>query len=167
MWVPVAVWQPCELLYTCYLLTYLVAMDLCPSVRHKLVFYRNGWTNRASFWRVSLIPPSYTVLKRNPVISKNKGTSLWNFVLNSGLRGSWQDFNWHDASHGPSAIAELLVWQYRVPSVLWRCWLDGRKGIRPVKNWVVGCWRGYLSGARCRLAYGPADVTATHCLLLQ
>jgi len=40
-----------------------------------------------------------------------------------------------------------------VPSVLWRCWLGGRKGIRPVKNWVVGCWRGYLSGARCRFAY--------------
>ena len=29
-----------------------------------------------------------------------------------------------------------------VPSVLWRCWLGGRKGIRPVKNWAVGCWRG-------------------------
>jgi len=27
------------------------------------------------------------------------------------------------------------------------------------------CWCGYLSGARCRLAYGPADATATHCLL--
>ena len=54
-----------------------------------------------------------------------------------------------------------------IPSVLWRCWLGGRKGIRPVKNWVVGCWHGYLSGARCRLAYGPADATATHCLLLQ
>ena len=40
-----------------------------------------------------------------------------------------------------------------VPSVLWRCWLGGRKGIRPVKNWVVRCWCGYLSGARCRLAY--------------
>jgi len=53
------------------------------------------------------------------------------------------------------------------PSVLWRCWLGVRKGIRPVKNWVVGCWRGYLSGARCRLAYGPADSTATPCLLLQ
>ena len=25
------------------------------------------------------------------------------------LRGSWQDFNWHDASRSPSAIAELLV----------------------------------------------------------
>ena len=24
----------------------------------------------------------------------------------------------------------------------------------------------WLSGARCRLAYGPADATATHCLLL-
>jgi len=25
----------------------------------------------------------------------------------------------------------------------------------------------YLSGASCRLAYGPADAIATHCLLLQ
>jgi len=24
------------------------------------------------------------------------------------------------------------------PSVLWHCWLGGRKGIRPVKNWVAG-----------------------------
>jgi len=30
------------------------------------------------------------------------------------------------------------------PSVLWRCWMGSRKGIRPVKNWVVGCWRGCL-----------------------
>ena len=30
-----------------------------------------------------------------------------------------------------------------------------------------GYWHGYLSGARCRLAYGPADATATYCLLLQ
>jgi len=35
-----------------------------------------------------------------------------------------------------------------------------------LKNWVVGCWCGYLSGATCRLASGPADATATHCLLL-
>ena len=55
----------------------------------------------------------------------------------------------------------------RLPSVLWRCWLGGRKGIRPVKNWAVGCWRGYLSGLRCTLAYSPDDATATHCLLLQ
>ena len=47
-----------------------------------------------------------------------------------------------------------MYWvSYCMPSVLWRCWLGGRKGIRPVKNWVVRCWRGYLSGARCRLAW--------------
>ena len=60
-----------------------------------------------------------------------------------------------------------LIYNVFFPSVLWRCWLGSRKGIRPIKNWVVGCWHGYLSGARCRLAYCPADTTATHCLLLQ
>jgi len=29
-----------------------------------------------------------------------------------------------------------------------------------------GYWHGYLSGARCRLAYGPANATAIDCLLL-
>jgi len=53
------------------------------------------------------------------------------------------------------------------PLVPWCCWLGGRKGTQLVKNWVVGCWHGYLCRARCRFAYGPADVTATHCLLLQ
>ena len=67
----------------------------------------------------------------------------------------------------PCTELPLITYSCTMPSVLWRCWLGGRKGIWPVKNWVVGCWRGYLSGARCRLAYGPADATATHCLLLQ
>ena len=31
---------------------------------------------------------------------------------------------------------------------------------------MVGCWHGYLPVARCRDAYGPADATATHRLLL-
>jgi len=30
-----------------------------------------------------------------------------------------------------------------------------------------GCWSGYMFGSRCRFAYGPADATATHYLLLQ
>ena len=29
-----------------------------------------------------------------------------------------------------------------VPSVLWHRWLGDRKGIWPVKNWAVECWRG-------------------------
>ena len=41
-----------------------------------------------------------------------------------------------------------------VPSVLWRCWLGDRKGIRPVKNWVVGCWHGCLRwGAGLHIAH--------------
>ena len=58
----------------------------------------------------------------------------------------------------------MLLVYLTEPSVLWCCWLGSRKGIRHVKNWVVGYWHGYLFGARCRLAYGPADATATHCL---
>jgi len=41
--------------------------------------------------------------------------------------------------------------------------LVGRQEEHPAcKNWVMRCWCGYLSGARCRLfAYGPADATAS------
>jgi len=28
-------------------------------------------------------------------------------------------------------------------------------------------WHGYQSAARCKFAYGPADATATHFLLIQ
>jgi len=49
-----------------------------------------------------------------------------------------------------------------LPSVLWHCWLGVRKSIRPVKNWGMRCWHGYVSGARCKwFANGPADATAT------
>ena len=48
-----------------------------------------------------------------------------------------------------------------LPSVLWHCWL-GVGHSMPVKNWVMKCLHGYLSGARCkRFAYGPADATVT------
>jgi len=43
-------------------------------------------------------------------------------------------------------------------------WQEGHPAC---KKRVVGCWHGYVSGARCRLAYSPADATAIHCLLLQ
>jgi len=43
----------------------------------------------------------------------------------------------------------LLIEQIEL-SVLWCCWLGSKKGIRPVKTWVVRCWHGYLSGSRCK-----------------
>ena len=70
---------------------------------------------------------------------------------------------WYQLTHVDSSKMLACLSVLILPSVLWCCWLGGRKGIRPVKIWVVGCWCGCLSGARCRLAYGPADATATHC----
>ena len=67
----------------------VLAMGLCLSVR--LSVTSRSSTKMAE--RIELVfgmwasfHPSYTVLKEKSVISKNKGTSLWNFVLNSGLR---------------------------------------------------------------------------------
>jgi len=45
-----------------------------------------------------------------------------------------------------SALTLLVGWQEEHPAC---------------KNWVVRCWCGYLSGTRCRLAYGPADATVS------
>ena len=43
--------------------------------------------------------------------------------------------------------------------------LDGHQEEHPAcKNRVVECWHGYLSGARCRFAHGPADATTTQSL---
>ena len=52
---------------------------------------------------------------------------------------------------------------FPLPSVLWYCWLGIRKSIWPVKIWVMRCWHGYLSGARCKwFAY---DLAHTTCLI--
>jgi len=46
----------------------VIAMGLCLSVRlsvrHKSVFYRNGWTNRVGFWHVSFLPSVLHCIKR-------------------------------------------------------------------------------------------------------
>ena len=40
---------------------------------------------------------------------------------------------------------------------------EGHPACKKLSGGVLAC----LSGKRCSLAYGPADATATHCLLLQ
>jgi len=50
-----------------------------------------------------------------------------------------------------------------MPSVLWHCSLGVDKSIQPVKtsDRMMRCWRGYLSGVRCKwFACGPADAIA-------
>ena len=70
----------------------------------------------------------------------------------------------HPGSPGKRAVKRVCIqatgWQNKVPSVLYGCWL-----LEGYTDWVVGCWHSYLSEARCRLAYGPADATTTHDLV--
>jgi len=56
---------------------------------------------------------------------------LNNLLSNVHVREAWA---------GCSQISILLF------SVLWHGWLDVRKSIWPIKNWVMKCWRGYLPG---------------------
>jgi len=98
----------------------VLAMALCPSV---------SVTSRCSIEtaeRIELVlacelpstfHPSYTVLKGNSVISKNKGTSLWNFVLNSELRRKFR--------HGISIVETCYQLSSR------------KKDAQSVINWAV------------------------------
>jgi len=71
------------------------------------------------------------------------------------IRSVWI-FRWHMILIHVSPLTQKTICNFKLvvshtiwPSVIWRCWLGIRKGIRPVKNWVV------------------PGATATHCLLLQ
>ena len=69
-----------------------------------------------------------------------------------------------------NSVVNILYWLIMFCSVAFSAFMllvGQQEGIGPVKNWVLWCWRGFPSAMRCRLAYGPADATATHCLLLQ
>ena len=56
----------------------------------------NGWVHMFTTHR-----PTLTLQLHNFDLFRTCRTAL--------LCGNWQYFNWHDASRGPSAIAELLV----------------------------------------------------------
>ena len=95
-----------------------------------------------------------------------KPSAMWLLTVNK--------FKWFEAQLWVASCSTLyqltnqFIYSYfclsHLPSVLWCCWLGGRRDIRLVKNWVVGYWHGYLSGTRCRLAYDPADAAAMHSL---
>jgi len=156
-----------------------VSGESCISVTTVSLSETVTWNSNVEHQRAHVWQTADNILAVNNC-PQNDDTKLDRYA-SAMLHGKGYD-RWFDksltlvvCSNGKVSLSALLcraVWfpsciAVQQPSVLWRCWLGGRKGIRPVKNWVVGCWRGYLSGARCRLAYGPADATATHCLLLQ
>jgi len=63
-------------------------------------------------------------------------------------------------------VSEFLV-DYFVAFSALTLLVERREGHSACKKTVVGWWCTYLSEARCRLAFGPVDAIATHCLLLQ
>jgi len=103
-------------------------------------------------------------------------TTLWNTELICLIKVTWFPWKkWMSLKTAGCYVAWLLEFQAsnitrygnpldlgQVPSVLWRCWLGGRKGIRPVKTecWgtgVVICLDHIIPGK----SYAPADATAT------
>ena len=69
--------------------------------------------------------------------------------------------------HIPTITLTGLCWYYLVVLAcafsvltLFVGWQEGHPSCK--KYGVMGCWRGYLSGVRCKwFAYGSADATAT------
>ena len=65
-------------------------------------------------------------------------------------------------------IEFIVMWQ--VSAFIALTLLVGRQEGHPArkKTWVMRCWHGYLSGAKCKwFAYGLADATAIPSSLLQ
>jgi len=98
-----------------------------------------------------------------PVASRHENGMLRQPVvlLESRLVNRWLKFTaarpypfTHSVQYFAFSALMLLVGQ-----------LEGHPACKNIR--VVGCWRGYLSGAQCRLAYSPVDSTATDRLLLQ
>jgi len=56
----------------------------------------------------------------------------------------------------PEAWSDLLFC-----SVLWYCWLGGRKSIWPVKNWVVECWHGLCVWSKVHTCMMPQPLTVS------
>jgi len=65
--------------------------------------------------------------------------------------GIYLPFSWKFRHGAFSALTLLVRWQ------------EGHTACKKLSGGVLA----WLSGARCTPAYGPADATAIHCLLLQ
>jgi len=64
--------------------------------------------------------------------------------INNSLPRSTYDFL---VSYGAVIILSYLIFSWvsiLLPSLFWHWWLGIKKGMWPIKNWVMRCWHGYL-----------------------
>ena len=87
MWVPVAVWQPCELLYTCYLLSCYSSSGLFLYIKHYKKNSNNNRTEDSPAWKGSdgSLSNSLTKVIQCNIAVKIHGTSASRFAYPSGL----------------------------------------------------------------------------------
>jgi len=68
----------------------VLAMGMCPYLSvdclSQVGVLSKRWNESSWFWHTSFLPPVLHCVKRKFGYLQKKGTSLWNFVLNSGLR---------------------------------------------------------------------------------
>ena len=130
-----------------------------------------------SHWLTAAVPAGRHAVDSGYACSSHSAANVGSVMLRANGRGSTAE---HRIVHFRHRSPCLFIWQQPDSRTDLTCHLFasypfsaltllvGRQEGHPAcKNWVVRCWHGYLSGARCRLVYGPADATATHCLLLQ
>ena len=129
MWVPIAVWQPCELLYTCYLLvTYLHCIEHAGGgelfsrarcgMSGRALCERDSEPRRWEMWGVAAVGRNAAAATHHRRPAHRRPVCQW--VSQTRV-------------FSPIKLPVVL-------SVLRRCWLGGRKRIRPVKTewWGVG-----------------------------
>ena len=96
------------------------------------------WLNHWSLWHIASVTPFErpgwsSIVYRLDVLLDVQAPKNWK-QTNQYLCHLWPQW--------PQVL--LCLWTGKsVPSVLWHCWLGGRKGIRPVKN-MGGWWRWAL-----------------------
>ena len=133
--------------------------DVLPAAQTNLYNgHKNCCSNTIQVWPVE---PAFThVLTTNN--SKNVSEELkYKYTL-----GLVDQKIWYRSTGIAKHCSTPYLWSEDAFSALML--LVGRQEGHPAcKKLSGGCWCGCLSGARCRLASGPADATATHCLLLQ
>jgi len=66
-------------------------------------------------------------------------------------------------SRGTKVVYPIIIFFFSALTLLVG-WQEGHPVCKKLEWWDAGV---VLSEARCRFAYGPADATATHYLLLQ